>query len=680
MMQKHTYSYTPQYLLRDGRPWLPTMGEIHYARCQPDTWRESVRLMKAGGVDIIATYIFWIHHEPTEGQFDFTGCRDLGRFLDICEEEGMPVWLRIGPWCHGECRYGGFPEWLQHGGYGLRSDDPAYMACVRRFWEALYEQVKRHIGGCVIGLQFENEFHGSDGHMVALEKLADEIGFTAPLHTATGWGSAAVGTSLPVFGGYPDEPWHWRVDKLPPNSNYLLCPTRDDNNIGANESEEDNIKYPPRFDQDLYPYLTAEIGGGCQPTYNRRPISAASDVGAIVTAKIASGTVMPGIYVYHGGTNPGYGLHETKASGYGTDVPELNYDFQAPIGEYGKINDAYREFRRLFTFLRDFGEGLAVMAPVFPADNPRNPTDLEHLRYCYRTDGEGGYLFVNNYVRGYRMAEHTRALTVTAGAGEVVFPEMTFADGDYGFFPFNLPLGRGKLVSTNAQPLCRLNGENGGQTYVFFTDREPIYNTEGDLTDVEILTLSVADSYRASKVTVGGREYLILCDAAYTQDGDALVFSITEDTPLRVYPDPRGGEGFGEFLLICPDHPVSVRTELISENVLMKEFSLIVDPAPDGASDLLLDVEYEGNIIELFADGRKAADQFSLGNGWHLGLRRFGGRREFTLRLFSLTEGAPVYMERKPRYRNGFACELLSVTARAEFRVRFEKPFKQKNF
>ena len=112
-MQAHTYSYNHQHLLRDGHPWFPVMGEIHYARCQPDTWRESIRLMKAGGVDIIATYIFWIHHEPVEGQFDFTGCRDLGRFLDICEDEGMPVWLRIGPWCHGECRYGGFPAWLQ---------------------------------------------------------------------------------------------------------------------------------------------------------------------------------------------------------------------------------------------------------------------------------------------------------------------------------------------------------------------------------------------------------------------------------------------------------------------------------------------------------------------------------------------------------------------------------------
>ena len=109
-------------------------------------------------MDILATYVFWIHHEPQKDSFDFSGCRDIGAFLDICDEEDMPVCLRIGPWSHGECRNGGFPDWLQHGGYGLRTDEPKYIERVRIFWEALYDQIKRHIGGCIIGLQFENEY------------------------------------------------------------------------------------------------------------------------------------------------------------------------------------------------------------------------------------------------------------------------------------------------------------------------------------------------------------------------------------------------------------------------------------------------------------------------------------------------------------------------------------------
>lgn len=667
-MTHHTYAYNPLHLIRDGRPWLPSMGEIHYSRCRPEDWRQSIRLMKAGGVDIAASYVFWNHHEAEEEVFDFTGCRDLGRFLDICDEEDMPVWLRIGPWCHGEARHGGFPDWLLASGCNLRTDDPAYLAYVRRFWEALYRQVKRHIGGCVIGIQYENELVGHPReHMTVLEALADEIGLKAPLHTATGWGAAAIGTSIPVFGGYPDEPWHWRLDKLPPSNNYIFSPARDDSNIGTHETPEDNVIYPLCFDPNELPYLTAEIGGGCQPTFNRRPISRGRDVGGIVHTKLGSGTAMIGIYVYHGGTNPGYALQESRQWGNGTECPELNYDFQAPISEYGKTTDAYRYFRRVFTFFRDFGEGMATMPAVFPADNPSNPLDLTHLRHCYRTDGVSGYLFVSNFVRGYVMEEHRRAFSIPTDRGEVVFPEMTFRDGDFGFFPFNLPLGNGRLVTANAQPLCKLNGK----TYVFFTDREPVYNLDGDTAGTELLTISEVDSLNASKVTLNGREYLVICPADYTRDGDTLVFRITEDTPLRIYPDPKGGEGFADYTLTCPAAPVEASVSLLSENPLMKEFSLTVSPTPAEASDLLLDLDYDGNMAELFLDGRKVADQFSLGNGWHLGLKRFGGAAEFTLRVFALAENAPVYMENKPAFRHGFACALTNVRLTAEYAVAF---------
>src|ERR1700734_1684783 len=64
-------------LLRDGQRWLPMMGEFHYSRYPDSQWRDELLKMKAGGVDIVSTYIFWIHHEEVQGQFDFSGQRDL---------------------------------------------------------------------------------------------------------------------------------------------------------------------------------------------------------------------------------------------------------------------------------------------------------------------------------------------------------------------------------------------------------------------------------------------------------------------------------------------------------------------------------------------------------------------------------------------------------------------------
>ena len=101
-----------RYLLRNGRPWLPVMGEFHYTRVPDQRWEQEILKMKAGGVQIVSTYVIWIRHEEIEGQFDWSGRRDLRRFIELCAKHGMEVQLRIGPWVHGEVRNGGFPDWL----------------------------------------------------------------------------------------------------------------------------------------------------------------------------------------------------------------------------------------------------------------------------------------------------------------------------------------------------------------------------------------------------------------------------------------------------------------------------------------------------------------------------------------------------------------------------------------
>ena len=90
--------------------------------------------MKAGGLSIASVYVIWIHHEEEEGKFDFTGNRNLRGFLEAAKKVGISVFLRIGPWVHGEARNGGFPDWLQNksDAIDLRSDDPAYLSYVRR--------------------------------------------------------------------------------------------------------------------------------------------------------------------------------------------------------------------------------------------------------------------------------------------------------------------------------------------------------------------------------------------------------------------------------------------------------------------------------------------------------------------------------------------------------------------
>lgn len=97
------------HYLKNSAPWLPAMGEMHFSRYPCKYWEESIRKMKAAGIRIVSTYIFWIHHEEIEGEWNWSGNRDFRAFIELCADHGMYVFPRIGPWCHGECRNGGFP-------------------------------------------------------------------------------------------------------------------------------------------------------------------------------------------------------------------------------------------------------------------------------------------------------------------------------------------------------------------------------------------------------------------------------------------------------------------------------------------------------------------------------------------------------------------------------------------
>lgn len=203
-----TINVTSQYFTRAGKPWIGVMGEYHFVRDARENWYRELCKMKAGGITVVATYLFWIYHEETEGQFDFTGDRDVRQFIMETQRADLDVVLRIGPWAHGECRNGAFPDWLLQKPYKLRDNNKDYMEKVRIWYEEIYEQVQGLFyqdGGNIIGIQFENELTDNEEHLFELKKLALAIGFHAPIYTVTGWNSAygakiPVDEVVPVFG------------------------------------------------------------------------------------------------------------------------------------------------------------------------------------------------------------------------------------------------------------------------------------------------------------------------------------------------------------------------------------------------------------------------------------------------------------------------------------------------
>ncbi len=396
------------YLTMDKRPWLPVMGEFHYSRVPEAEWEEELLKMKSAGVQIVSTYVIWIHHEEIEGEFDWSGQRDLRRFVELCEKHGLYVIVRIGPWTHGEVRNGGFPDWLLTKG-PTRRNDPTYMASVATFYAQVSAQLKGLLwkdDGPVIGIQLENEYSArgplqGEEHILALKKLAIKSGLDVPLYTVTGWDNAVVpkGEVLPVFGGYPDAPWDASITDLPPNEVYMF---RFQSRVAGNMLNEGRPRVS-EADQLDTPFLTAELGGGVQDTYHRRPVIEPDDIAAMVPVMLGSGANLYGYYMFQGGQNPDgqlTSLQESQATGYPTDVPAKSYDFQAPLGQFGQERTSFRKLKVFHYFLNDFGSELAQMSVHAPVKTPQSPADFSVVRASVRSDDQQGFLFVNNYVRG----------------------------------------------------------------------------------------------------------------------------------------------------------------------------------------------------------------------------------------------------------------------------------------
>ena len=473
----HVLSINNRYLSLDGTPWLPVMGEFHYSRYPDAEWEREILKMKAGGVEIVATYVFWIHHEEVEGQFDWSGQRNLRRFVELCGRQGMYAWVRVGPWAHGESRNGGLPDWLLRSG-PARENDPGYLAQVDRFFREISKQLTGLLwqdGGPVIGLQVENEYSArgpgkGEEHILTLRRMMRQAGLDTPFYSVTAWDNAAVPAkdAIPVFGGYADGFWWRRLGELPPNPNYFFTPIRCEENVG-----DDLRSKRPDLDARYkdYPFITAEMGGGMAQSYHRRPVLSPDDTAAMALTKLGAGAVVYGYYMFHGGTNPEgklTTLQESQASGSLNDLPVKGYDYQAPLGEFGQMHPVFSDLKILHLFLHDFGAKLAPMTVRFPAHVPGGKSDTATPRVTARVAGDRGFLFINNYQRNYPLPNRRNfqvELQLPSGPIDVPRRPAAVPSGAYTIWPVNLDLGGATLRYATAQLVAKLDDP---ATLVFF--------------------------------------------------------------------------------------------------------------------------------------------------------------------------------------------------------------------
>ena len=621
---------TSRYFTRNGKPWIGVMGEFHFSRYSRENWHRELAKMKAGGITIVSTYLFWIYHEEIEGKMDFGGDNDIRAFIEECKDVGLDVVIRIGPWAHGECRNGGFPDWLLKKDYKLRDNNEEYLAIVKKWYQSIYNEVKGLFykdGGNIIAVQIENEFVDNAEHLAKLKEIAVECGFIAPIYTVTGWNSASgakipVDEVVPVFGGYCEAPWENHMNRLSPSPHYFFNRMRNDSAIGTDliaKTQSDGWQLP----YERYPFATCELGGGIEVTHHRRPIIKPMDIYAVSLVKLGDGNNLVGYYMYHGGTNKIGELstfNETKATGYPNDYPILSYDFQAPLSEYGEVREQYGLLNMLHMFVNDFGEEFAPMIAV-DSGNTVAADDTNSLRYGMRTNGKRGFVFVNHYQRLTELADIENAVI---SAENVEFPPID-VKGEVSFFmPFNMKMGDSVLEYATAQPLCKCD-----DTY-FFAEIPNIkaeYKFSKGSANIVTVPFENAKYMRKLNGTVyiggGCNLYEENGQIHSVEDGEYICqkWNGSEFETLKIGQSAKQSNVEITGVENAPFEPKYKEELCIGGERKLTWKKINVDGRYGFA-----EIDYVGDVAQIYADGELVADDYYYGKTWRVPCKLLYGK------------------------------------------------------
>lgn len=653
-----TYAATKNGFRRDGKPWIPVSGEFHYVRYNQEQWDRELAKIRAGGVDVVATYVFWNHHENPEGVWDWTGRRDLRRFLQLAQKNGLKVWLRPGPYINAEAKNGGIPDFANK---GKRSNNPEYLKKVDAYFKELEKPLAGMFvkdGGPIVGVQLENEFASGDAkHITQLRAMCEAHGFVAPFYSVTANTHFEKHTAIPLQGSYVYR--GWQANAATGAVSGFIYGTDD-----WTANTDINHVYYPTLE---YPRGYAELGTGSPMNGSNRFLVDQNLTLATAYDSIGRGGNFIGYYMYHGGTQvPGL------TSGW-----PLTYDFQAPLGEFGRMRESYRHYRRLHTFLSTYADTLVPTRFSRDPEQIMDPKQKTRLRYIGRFDKEGrGFVFVNNAQRNVVMPVRDDVRFDIAGAtGHTVFPAapMKMPPGAYGMFPFMNRIGDLTLRWGTVMPSAKFGAAGETPVFVYRTqdwttnelcfagDIEAVAETgafatsrvagstvlkfkpdarvvlrvgkPGAAPSAHIVVLTDAESLDAAVVPLDGRDRLVItAKLAITAITPSVVFSgkAGDKVGVRIYPADKlapGGDwkpipekGFARFEATLGAGPAAPKLTPAGKGVWKLEGGAA---AKAGLAEARFEISYIGGEAKLRTGKREISNDYYHDENWSLDLNGF---------------------------------------------------------
>ncbi|HCN49273.1 MAG TPA: beta-galactosidase [Chryseobacterium sp.] len=333
--QKRNFEIKEGHFLLNGKPFTIYSGEMHYPRVPSEYWKHRLQMMKAMGLNTVTTYVFWNYHEEAPGKWNFSGEKDLRRFIKTAQEVGLYVIIRPGPYVCAEWEFGGYPWWLQKNkNLEIRRDNKAFLEECEKYISQLSKQIvplQITNGGPIIMVQAENEF-GSyvaqrkdiplEEHRKYSHKIKDMLlkgGISVPLFTSDGsslFKGGSIEGALPTANGESD------IEVLRKSIN--------------------------EYNGGKGPYMVAEYYPGWLDHWAEPFVKVSTEEVVKQTDLYVKNGISFNYYMIHGGTNFGFisGANYNKEFDIQPDL--TSYDYDAPISESGWATPKYNALRKIF--------------------------------------------------------------------------------------------------------------------------------------------------------------------------------------------------------------------------------------------------------------------------------------------------------------------------------------------
>ncbi len=314
------------------------------------------------------------------------------------------------------------------------------------------------------------------------------------------------------------------------------------------------------------------------------------------------------------------------------------------------------------------------MQVILPTDaGSITPENTANLRYAVREKDGSGFIFLNNYQDHVEMQDiEDIVLELQLDNHSITLPHtqpLVLQKNVTAMLPFGLVLNGIKLVYATTQLLTQIaDGEtnsyfffapSGMQSeYAFATASYESLSVKGgevikdgeysyvtitpgldavikltthDGQSIRIFTLTRQQAEQATLQCVDQKEHLLISAATLVMEGDQLfAYSLKQEkVDILIYPPIDSDLNieqsyFSRYITSVPKVDLPFQQETIAEGKVVLRFP---DNILNNVHNVLLHIDYVGDIGQAYIDGKLVHDNFYNGTGWEIGLRHLEQKR-----------------------------------------------------